>query len=186
MTAYHRARQLWTSLRGRIINTWSGHIWIDYALGLFSAGIVFIGLGYKPWIQTGADGDSGTFIGIAQVIGIIVAFSVSALLFYFSAGGDRVRSLATRHGDVFLRSWVGAVRQPLIVVGVLVFLARFADTGLSSVVSVGVDWLLASCMFRVGRTIWLFKEILEIQHLDQTGPAPRKAPAIKIVQEDAD
>lgn len=151
---------------------WSTHPTVD----LLFVAVILVALAVAAW--RGADVDilgridpaeaSQLYIGAAQVVGLINAFSLAALAFWKGGTGRRMVLLRKAVGPAVTSSWLFAILGSLAVAGLLAVVGILAAAG----VAAWLRWpLLAGLLFvafagvRLG---WVFTQVVRIDDEDST------------------
>lgn len=122
---------------------------------------------------------AGMYIGIAQVIGILVGFSIAALAFYQVEPGPRLRVLQRQSGPTIMRSWLSSIIGSMAVVGVLL-IAALIEAGNNGP---WMRWVAIGGLYfaavRSTRLLWVFWQVLMVDEQDKTAPRGRPAPPVR-------
>lgn len=118
------------------------------------------------------------YLAAAPTLGIIVAFSISAMLYYYATITGR--RLATTHktmGDRLRRNWIATLTIPLTAALAFLALAVLDQQGARNASELtSWTWLAELLIFaaalRLGRLVWIFGLVLGIASEDLADEGP--------------
>lgn len=171
-----------SSLPHKIVTYWGDHYRLD-RLAVLAVGVhAFLYIRFEAGDPLGALGASERadfYISLAQVLGIVVAFSVTALAFYQVEPGPRLRVLQRQAGAKIVESWLSAITAGMGILALLIGAAIAENAGslpqLRWVVLAGLYFLLV----RGIRMTWILWQVLLVDEADRSAPRGRSAPKIK-------
>jgi hypothetical protein len=126
---------------------------------------------------TGFSNRLSLYTDLLSVTGLLFGFAATALATYLAFSGQQINSFRARVGSEVLAQWMSTLLALGLTLIVLVFCKVLDRDGTSAA---GVRWVAEGIVIfattRMGRLLWIFKQIIEVATAPPSGRSRRRDP----------